>query len=38
MAIGFRNAVDREARILIVISILLVSFGMWHIRTLGFGG
>ena len=38
MAIGVRDAVDREARILVVISILLVSYGMWHIRTLGFGG
>jgi len=38
MAIGVRNAVDQEARILIVLSILLVSYGMWHIRTIGFGG
>jgi hypothetical protein len=38
MAIGVRDAMDQEARILIVLSILLVGYGMWHIRTIGFGG
>jgi hypothetical protein len=37
MALGMRRRVDQLAKILIVISIFLVSFGIWHVRMYGFG-
>ncbi len=37
MALGMGRRADQIARILIVASIVLVSFGIWHIRMYGFG-
>jgi hypothetical protein len=37
MALGAQDfGIDQMGKILIVISIILVAFGTWHIRTLGF--
>ncbi len=37
MALGMRNRVDQLSKILIVVSVFLVSFGFWQIRGLGIG-
>lgn len=38
MAFGAKEeGIDQLGRILIVISMILVAYGTWHIRTLGFG-
>jgi hypothetical protein len=37
MALGAQEAgIDQMGKILIVISILMVAYGTWHIRTIGF--
>ena len=36
MALGMRRRTDQLAKILIVTSIVLVSFGIWHVRMYGF--
>jgi hypothetical protein len=37
MALGMKQRVDQMSKVLIVVSILLVSFGIWQIRGLGIG-
>jgi hypothetical protein len=37
MAIGVHRRVDQMTRILIVASIVLIAFGVWHIRWYGYG-
>jgi hypothetical protein len=37
MALGMRRRTDQLAKILIVTSIVLVAFGIWHVRLYGFG-
>ncbi len=37
MALGVRRRVDQMSRILIVASIVMVTFGVWHVRMFGFG-
>ncbi len=37
MAIGMPRRTDQLSRILIVVSIFLVAFGVWHVRMWGFG-
>ena len=37
MALGAEESgIDQMGKILIVMSIILVAYGTWHIRTLGF--
>jgi hypothetical protein len=37
MALGMKHRVDQLSKILIVVSIFLVTFGLWQIRGLGIG-
>ena len=37
MAMGMRRRADQLSKILIVTSIVLVAFGLWQVRALGFG-
>ncbi len=37
MAIGVHRRVDQLTRILIVASVVLIAFGVWHIRWYGYG-
>lgn len=37
MAMGMKRRADQLSKILIVTSIALVAFGLWQVRTLGFG-
>lgn len=37
IALGVPPRVDQLTRILIVASMVLVAFGVWHVRTMGFG-
>ena len=37
MAMGTRRRADQLTRILIVTSVILIAFGVWHIRLYGFG-
>ena len=38
MALGMKSRIDQLAKILILVSIFLVGFGLWQIRALGIGG
>ncbi len=38
MALGMKYRIDQLSKILIVVSVFLVSFGYWQIRGLGIGG
>ena len=39
MVLGVKErGLDQLGKILIVFSVLLVTFGVWHIRTMGYGG
>ncbi len=37
IALGVPPRVDQLTRILIVASMVLVAFGIWQVRTIGFG-
>lgn len=37
MAIGVHRRADQMTRVLIVVSIFLIAFGVWHIRWYGYG-
>ncbi len=37
MALGVKRHIDQMSRILIVASIVIVTFGVWHVRMFGFG-
>ena len=37
VAMGVGERADQMTKLLILASILIVSFGTWHIRTMGFG-
>jgi hypothetical protein len=37
MAIGVHRRADQMTRILIVVSVFLIAFGVWHIRWYGYG-
>ena len=38
MALGVHRRVDQMSRILIVASVLLIAFGVWHERFYGLNG
>lgn len=37
MAVGMRRRADQLTKILIVTSLILIAFGVWHVRLYGFG-
>jgi hypothetical protein len=37
VALGVGKRTDQITKILIIASILILSFATWHIRTMGFG-